>query len=212
MATRRVLSVLSATALAALLAACASTPAPPPPRAVVAPPPPPPPPPTPLEEFAWSQRPGANNLIGAVQYRPAANQTWTCAGQSVALTPETSYSRSRMATLYGSPDRALQTVTAVRTRSAANPGLDYSRFVQTTTCDAQDSFAFRQLPDGAYFIIARVRQTRPVGATGDGMVIMQRVELKGGAAIRIILPQGAAAAAAAPPPAAPRPPPPPARR
>jgi hypothetical protein len=191
MAKRRVLTLLSIPAAALALAACQTPtpppPAPPPPPRAVAPPPPPP---TPLDEFAWSQRPGPNSLIGLIQYRPGANQTWTCAGQSVALTPETSYSRSRMATLYGSPERALQSVGAVRSRSAANPGLDYSRFVQTTTCDAQDGFSFRQLPDGAYFIIARVRQTRPAGAGGD-MVIMQRVELRGGAAVRMVLPQGA---------------------
>jgi hypothetical protein len=159
-------------------------PVPQPPRAVA----PPPPPPTPLEEFAWSERPGANTLLGTIAYRPSATQTWSCAGQSVALTPETSYSRGRMINLYGSADRAMHTVAAVRTRSAANPGLDYSRFVNSTTCDDQDNFAFRDLPDGAYFIIARVRQTRPA-VTDEGMVIMQRVELRGGTAIRIVLPQ-----------------------
>lgn len=191
---RRVLHTLSAVALTALLGACATQPMapppPPPPRAV--PPPPPPPPPTPMEEFAWSQRPGANTLVGAVAYRPSAAQTWSCTGQSVALTPETSYSRGRMISLYGSADRALQTVAAVRARSGANPGMDYSRFVKSTICDAQDSFTFRDLPDGAYFIIARVRRTRPPGGAGDEMVIMQRIELRGGAAIRIVLPQGAA--------------------
>ena len=157
-----------------------------------------------MEEFAWSERPGANSLLGVINYRPAANQTWSCAGQSVALTPETSYSRGRMISLYGSADRALHTVAAVRTRSAANPGLDYSRFVNSTTCDERDSFAFRDLPDGAYFIIARVRQTQPAGATGEGMVIMQRVELRGGTAVRIVLPQSAPPAPPARPPARPR--------
>jgi hypothetical protein len=158
-----------------------------------------------MEEFAWSERPGANTLIGNIAYRPAAGQVWSCAGQSVALTPETSYSRGRMITLYGSADRALQTVAAVRTRSAANIGLDYSRFVDSTTCDDQDNFAFRDLPDGAYFIIARVRQTRPPGASGEGMVIMQRVELRGGAPVRIVLPQTAPAPRPAPPPGRPGP-------
>ncbi len=187
---RPVLPVLSAVAMAALLAACATAPPPsPPPRPV-----PPPPPPTPIEEFGWSTRPGANVLNGNLTYRPAAGQTWSCSGQSVALTPETTYSRNRMMALYGSADRALHPVATVQTRSAANPGMDYSQFVRSTACDAQNNFAFRDLPDGAYYIIARVRQTVPPVA-GSDRVVMQRVELRGGENVRIILPQ--------PPPAAP---------
>ena len=206
---RRALPVLSAAALAVLMAACATPPAPPPPAPPRAPPPPPPPPPTPLEEFGWSQRPGNNTLVGVVNYRPAASQTWSCAGQAIALTPETSYSRGRMISLYGSAEQALHSVADVRTRSAANPGLDYSEFVRSTTCDTQDTFTFQGLPDGAYHIIARVRQTRPA-TSGEGMVIMQRVELKGGQVLRVTLPQRPAATPSRPasrPPArqAPRP-------
>ncbi|HTI66710.1 MAG TPA: hypothetical protein VL460_04080, partial [Caulobacteraceae bacterium] len=147
-------------------------------------------------------------------YRPAAADAWSCAGQAVALMPETSYSRGRMMALYGSAERALQTVAQVRARSAANPGPDYSQFVRSTSCDPQDSFTFSNLPDGPYYIIARVRQLRPPGATGE-MVIMQRVELRGGGPARLTLPQGVPLAAPAPPrpatpapagrPAAPRP-------
>ena len=198
---RRALSPFAAVIAASLLAACATTA--PPPRAPVAPPPPPPPP-TPAEEFSWSTGRGANSIGVVIAYRPSAAETWSCAGQAVALMPETSYSRGRMIALYGSADRALQTVAQVRARSAANPGPDYSQFVRSTACDAQDNFGFAALPDGAYFIIARVRQTRPANGGGE-MVIMQRVELQGGAPIRMTLPQGMPAPA--PAPAAPRPPP-----
>ena len=201
---RRALPVIFAVAATALMAGCATMP-PPPPMARPAPPPPPPPPPTPIEEFAWSGRPGQNTLVGVMAYRPAPNQTWSCTGQSIALTPETSYSRGRMVALYGSADRAMQTVASVRARSAANPGIDYAQFVRSTTCDAQQGFTFRELPDGAYYVIARVRQTRPV-TTGDGMVIMQRVELRGGQAVRMTLPQGMAAAQPRPAPARTTPP------
>ena len=108
--------------------------------------------------------------------------------------------------LYGSADRSLQTVAQVRARSAANPGADYSQFVRSTACDPSDTFTFSELPDGAYFLIARVRQTRPANGGGE-MVVMQRVELSGGRAVRLTLPQGVTPAAAAPRPAA-RPAPP----
>jgi hypothetical protein len=173
-------------AAAALLAACAtgSTPY------TAGPPPPPPPPPTPAEEFAWSTARGANTLTVQVAYQPASGQQWTCSGFPEALMPETSYSRARIVSLYGSAERAIQTVAVVRTRSAANPGADYGQFVKTATCDAQDSFTVANLPSGAYFVIARVKPVRPAVGQGE-MVIMQRVELTGGQAVRITLPQGA---------------------
>lgn len=195
---RRALPLSVAVVAACLLAACATTN--PPLRGPIAPPPPPPPPPTPAEEFSWSTGRGANALSVTIAYRPSAAEQWSCAGQAVALMPETSYSRGRMMALYGSADRALQTVAQVRARSAANPGPDYSQFVRSTSCDPQDGFGFAGLPDGAYFIIALVRQVRPANATG-GMVIMQRVELRGGAPIRMVLPQGMAPPAPAPRPA-----------
>jgi hypothetical protein len=198
---RRALLPLAAILAASLLAAC-ETVAPPP---LSAPPPPPPPPPTPAEEFQWSTGRGANSLVATIAYRPSAAETWSCAGQAVALMPETSYSRGRMQTLYGSAERALQTVAQVRARSAANPGPDYSQFVRSTNCDAQDNFTFAGLPDGPYFIIARVRQTRPANAGGD-MVIMQRVDLRGGGPTRVTLPQGGQAPGPArPSPARPAP-------
>ncbi|OYX29861.1 MAG: hypothetical protein B7Y99_12420, partial [Caulobacterales bacterium 32-69-10] len=128
-------------------------------------------------------------LSAVMAYRPNAAEAWSCAGQAVALMPETSYSRGRMMALYGSADRSLQTVAQVRARSAANPGADYSQFVRSTSCDPSDTFTFSGLPDGAYFIIARVRQTRPANGGGE-MVVMQRVELRGGQTIRLTLPQG----------------------
>lgn len=202
----RVLNIIAATAAATLLAACETMPVYPTTVARPAqPPPPPPPPPTPAEEFAWSTVRGGNSLTVAIAYQPAAGQQWSCTGLTEALMPETSYSRGRMVSLYGSAERALQTVAAVRARSAANPGADYGQFVKTAPCDAQDNFTLAALPDGAYFVIARVKQTRPAGATGE-MVIMQRVELSGGRAVRMTLPQGGAGHAAAPPAPAPAPP------
>jgi hypothetical protein len=188
---------MSVIALGALVAACETMPpAPPPPRAATRPPSPPPPPPTPEDEFAWSTVRGNNTLIANVFYRPAVNEQWSCAG-AVALMPETSYSRGRIITLYGSADRAILPVAQVRARSAANPGADYSQFVKTANCDAQDTFTLQNLPDGAYFAIVRVRQVRP--ATNNEMVIMQRVAVRGGQTLRVNVPQQAAARPATPP-------------
>jgi hypothetical protein len=133
---------------------------------------------------------GNNSLTVTVAYQPAATQTWHCTGLAMALMPETSYSRGRMLTLYGSAERAVRSTAEVRSRSAANPDNESARFVKSTTCDANDSFSFANLPDGAYFIIAPVRETRP--ANGGSMVVMQRIQLSGGQAMRITIPQGSA--------------------
>jgi hypothetical protein len=159
---------------------------------------PPPPPPTPLDEFAWSTARGSNGLAAVVSYRPRSSERWSCAGSSVGLTPETSYSRNRIQTLYGAIERTIQTVAEVRARSAANAGLDYGQFVRSTTCDAKDSFVFQGLPDGAWFLIVRVRPISTAGEpTGEGVVIMQRIELRGGGTRQISLPTAQPAAASA---------------
>ena len=186
----RVLTLIALAAVGAALAACESAPLTPPPLEPRAAPPPPPPPPTPAEEFAWSTARGNNSLTIALAYQPAAGQLWGCAGLAEALMPETSYSRGRMMTLYGSAERSIQPVAQVRARSAANPDTESGRFVKTATCDALDTFTFPGLADGAYFVIAQVKQTRPPGV-GATMVIMQRVEVGGGRAVRMTLPQGA---------------------
>ena len=201
----RVLTLAVLAAAAAVLAACETAPLAPTPSTPRAPPPPPPPP-TPAEEFAWSTVRGNNSLTIQLAYQPSAAQTWGCAGLTQALMPETSYSRGRMMTLYGSGERAIRTTTDVRARSAANPDTESGQFVKTAPCDAQDNFTFNALPDGAYYVIAQVLQIRPAN-TAASMVIMQRVEVAGGQAIRMTLPQGATRAPAPPPP----PPAPPAR-
>lgn len=186
--TRRILPLTLAAATAVLLAACATSS---PPR-TAGPPPPPPPPPTPEQEFAWSTAQGSNSLNVLIDYQPAPGQQWSCSGLVEALMPETSYSRGRMALLYGSPERALRSTAEVREQSAANPGPDYSQFVRTATCGQNNAFTFTGLPNGGYFVIARVKPVRPAG--GEEMVIMQQVQVAGGRAVRVTLPQ------AAPPP------------
>jgi hypothetical protein len=191
----RVLSLAALGLAGALLAACEEMPLTPPP---LTPPPPPPPPPTPAEEFAWSTQHGNNALAVTMAYRPGG-QLWSCAGQTEALMPETSYSRSRILTLYGSAERAVLDTTTVRARSAANTGADYGQYVRTAACDAQDMFSFTGLPDGAYFVIAQVHQVRPANPAGQ-KVVMQRVEVAGGQPVRLVLPTGGRA----PPPPPPR--------
>ena len=135
--------------------------------------PPPPPPPPPPNEFAWSAAQGVNGVDGRADWR-IHGQRYDCAGQSVGLTPETPYTRRRMAVLYGSDEAALRPVPEVQAINAREPSRDYRAYVRSTTCDAQGRFQFRGLPDGGWFVIVRVNS--PIGP----FVAVKRVHVTGG--------------------------------
>jgi hypothetical protein len=173
--------------LAALVAGCAqlqpeplATPGP-----AVAPPPPPPPP---VSEFDWSTAPGTNAIHGEVAYTDRTGRKWACAGQSVALMPRTPSTDVRMHALYGSSDRALEPVADVRAHSGGVHGPDPGPYVRTTVCDPANHFAFDGLPDGGYFVIARVHLKGAAADSDEGLAVMQKVAVTGGVTRRLDLP------------------------
>ena len=149
-------------------------------------PPPPPPPPPPVEggfrpqEFAWSVAPGPGSVIGRVAYRSVSGERWTCSGQTIALIPATPYSAERMEVLYGSRSSAVIPAAEVRSRNAAQPGVDYGRYVRTAACDGHDAYSFAHLQPGPYFLIARARPRGHAAGPNEGVVIMQRVDVTPG--------------------------------
>jgi len=128
------------------------------------------------EAFAWSTRSGSAGIDGRVAFS-REGVAYGCTG-SVALTPDTPYTRARFQTLYGSTERAAVPEAVVRARTVADPNGDYRSFVRSSTC-ADDHFAFAGLPDGGWFLIA------PVSAGGDRIVLMRRVETRGGRMITV---------------------------
>lgn len=127
--------------------------------------------------FAWSKAPGRNGIAGKLAYKQGATR-FTCSGAGVVLTPETPWSRQRMAVLYGSTERSALPTTEVRARTPRAPAGDAGPYVKRATCDAADRFSFGGLPDGAWYVITLAR---PVGMPGaDGMALMRRVVTRGG--------------------------------
>lgn len=123
------------------------------------------------EHFAWSQQPGRGAIDGLVNYRQG-NRAYACTG-SVALTPETPYTRERFRILYGGVDRAAVPEAVVRARTVPDPAADYRGFVRSATCQ-NGRFTFEGLPDGGWFLIT------PVAAGGsERVVLMQRVRTRG---------------------------------
>ena len=166
-------SLIMALALGVFASACASP--------SLGPPPPGPPPTQSLAfdaaDFGWSQRAGPNVVAGQVVYRQGVIR-YTCAGSSVVLTPETAWSRSRMAALYGSTERAALPTDEVRARTPNAPAGDAGPYVRRTTCDDADQFAFAGLADGTWYAITIARPVaNPKGAS---MALMRRVTVRGG--------------------------------
>lgn len=163
--SRPVFPLIALAAAGAVLAACETVPsggAPYNPRGAV----------FSAEDFAWSARPGRASIDGRIAYiREGA--AYACTG-SVALTPDTPYTRARFQTLYGSTERAEVPEAVVRARTVPDPNADYRGFVRSSTC-RDGRFAFDGLPDGAWYVIA------PVSAGGDArVVLMRRVVTRGG--------------------------------
>lgn len=123
------------------------------------------------DDFAWSSAQGRGAIEGRVDYREGG-QRFSCTG-SVALTPDTPYTRARFRTLYGSTDRAALPEAVVRARTVPDPNADYRSFVRSATC-RDGAFDFVGLPAGGWFIIA------PVSAGGDRVVLMRHVDTRNG--------------------------------
>jgi hypothetical protein len=161
----------------AALAACATT--------TVPPPPPPPQEATSFhaENFAWSAQAGTASVSGSVVYR-SGGQRFSCATQPVILIPDEPYSRGRIATLYGSADKAVLTVAEVRSRQAGRPRDEYSAFVRSGSCDAAGRFQFQGLPAGGWFLVAVARPDKQ----GEPLAMMKRVAVRAGEARAVVLP------------------------
>jgi hypothetical protein len=158
------------------------------------PPPPPPPPPssgiviqTPFraEDFAWSATPGTAGIRGLT----SPNQS--CAGNAVALTPDTAYSRERIGKLYGAVEYAIVPTAVVRARAIANDNPAMRGYVRGSRCDSNGGFAFDGLPAGSFFIIVEV------GDPSGPKVVMRRVTTVAGRLLQAPL-TGTAGAAPGP--------------
>ncbi|HEY8616457.1 hypothetical protein [Phenylobacterium sp.] len=173
------LSPITAAALSSLaVAACAPSLGPPPPGRPSGPPG------FQAADFAWSQAAGRNGVAGHVAHRRGATR-YSCAGAGVVLTPETPWSRARMAALYGSTERAALPTEAVRARTPNAPAGDAGPYVKRTTCDVQDRFSFSGLADGAWYVITTAR---PVGEPqGESVALMRRVITRGGRTVALEL-------------------------
>jgi hypothetical protein len=173
--------LFAAAASMALVSACAPTLGPPPPGYV--PPAPPGEAAFHASEFAWSEQPGANSIVGRLTYARGESR-YTCQGASVILTPETPWSQRRMEVLYLSSERSALPADEVRARTAEAPPGDSTPFIKRAVCDANDRFSFAHLPSGAWYVITIAK---PIRGQGASMALMKRVVTRGGKATIVTL-------------------------
>jgi len=127
-------------------------------------------------DFAWSTAPGTGAIAGVLGYHNGEVR-YTCQGKDVILIPETPWTRLRMIILYGSAASAAVPLEVVRARTPANSAGDYASYAKKADCDGANRFAFRGLPDGAWFVITIAR---PADGPGEPLAMMRRVETRGG--------------------------------
>ncbi|SJM49368.1 hypothetical protein FM111_01785 [Brevundimonas diminuta 3F5N] len=130
------------------------------------------------DDFAWSTRAGQASIEGRVAF-VQDGRAFQCAG-NIGLIPDTRYTRARIDRLYGAADRAAVPAAVVRARSAGEQGADYRSYERAEPC-ADGGFRFSGLPDGSWFLIA------PVKADDSVMVLMRRVQTRGGRAVNVTL-------------------------
>lgn len=134
------------------------------------------------DAFTWSTRQGQASIVGVVNFA-RDGRPYQCTG-SVALTPDTPYTRARFYALYGSTELAAVPEAVVRARTVADPNADYRSFVRSTTCTG-GRFDFPGLPDGSWFVITPVSPANVAG--GERIVLMRRVETRGGRMLNVIM-------------------------
>ena len=137
---------------------------------------------------AWSQQSGTNTVAGTAELTMRGGQTKTCAGLEVRLVPDAPYTRDRVAMLYGTTDDGfVDAAEARRVQERSNAVVDpaYKRSHKVATCDGKGHFAFTNLADGSYYVLAPVVWRKADTQGTEGGFLMQRVNVAGGQTKRL---------------------------
>ena len=125
---------------------------------------------------------GTNTVKANAFVRQQGGGVVTCAGSEAVLIPATEYAVQRIQAVYGNTTQGL-----ARTRVArfVPDSTEYRVLQKKTKCDGQGKFVFEKIADGEYFVITRVEWV--VMNKPQGGPLMQRVVLKGGQTLEIVM-------------------------
>jgi hypothetical protein len=138
-------------------------------------------------EVAWFSAPGNNTIHGSAVMRTVGGEVRTCAGLDANLVPNSSYARARFQEMYQSLDRGLLRADSGFKFADTDP--NYAHASRTVTCDPQGYFTFTNLPDGDYFVTAKIVWGVPMRyfTSWQGGYLMQRISVQGGETKDIVL-------------------------
>ena len=133
-------------------------------------------------EVEWARKSGRNTVSGNASLK-SGGTTYTCAGQSANLIPDTAYARARMTAIFGNANRGTRAASLGAVKFERDDPL-YVSTLRTARCDASGSFSFPGVPDGVWYVTTSVKWQD--GSQGSSM--MQRVDVQGGRLVKVMLP------------------------
>ena len=133
-------------------------------------------------EVEWARKTGRNTVSGNASLK-SGGTTYTCAGQSANLIPDTAYARARMTAIFGNANRGTRAANLGPVKFERDDPL-YVSTLRTARCDASGSFSFPGVPDGVWYATTSVKWQD--GTQGSNM--MQRVDVQGGRLVKVMLP------------------------
>ncbi len=124
-------------------------------------------------QIAWSKSKGTSVISGeAFLLKKLDGSIVTCAGQNVMLTARSDYSNERFAILYGFEEDAYgKTFTPKPVQLSGAPS-EYFSDKKIKKCNSKGEFSFTQVPNGKYFLEARVWWGGDLGET-----LMQLIDI-----------------------------------
>ena len=133
-------------------------------------------------EVEWARKSGRNTVSGNASLK-SGGTTYTCAGQSANLIPDTAYARARMTAIFGNSSRGTRAASLGPVKFERDDPL-YVSTLRTARCDTSGSFSFPGVPDGVWYATTSVKWQD--GTQGSSM--MQRVDVQGGRLVKVMLP------------------------
>lgn len=140
------------------------------------------------EEVAWFHQPGTNSIRGNALLRTVGGDVRTCAGFQATLIPMSTYALDRFTALYG-VNAAEGGFAPAPEPTFATTDPRYTSTVRSTFCDSEGRFTFSSVPDGDYFVIARVVWGIPMQyfTRTEGGTLMHRVKVSSGQIANVVL-------------------------
>jgi hypothetical protein len=134
-------------------------------------------------EVEWARKSGRNTVSGNATLK-SGGTTHTCSGQSANLIPDTAYARARMTAIFGNASRGTRAASLGPVKFERDDPL-YVSTLRTAPCDVAGSFSFPRVPDGVWYVTSSVKWQGAAQMEGGSM--MQRVDVRGGRLVKVVL-------------------------